>query len=386
VSFGFGFPVSSWRLMSIPVQQDYRRICLVRLSALGDVCLMVPLLRTLQKGFPRATISWVISRQALQLLEGLEGVEFIVIDKSRHVWDYAGFYRTMRRRSFDVLLATQASFRANLLYPAIRAPVKIGFDRERVRDFQGVFVNRHLPPARQHLLDTFLSFAAALGIEKPVLEWRLPLSNEDRRCAARWLENGRERWLAVNPMASKSVRNWLPERYGAVINHALETWQCRVVLTGGSGRAERQFAAAVLEHIRKSPAVLNLVGQTTPKQLAALLGGAQALLAPDTGPVHIATAVGTPVIGLYAVAPPELSGPYLSQDLVVNRFPQAVRQILGKDPETAAWGTRVQDPKAMALIEVEAVLEKLASVFSRRQTTSPSAALSGINSAASKAE
>jgi len=362
--------------MSMPVKEDYRRICLMRLSALGDVCLMVPLLRTLQKGLPRAAISWVIGRQMLQLLEGLDGVEFIVIDKSRQAWDYPGFYRRMRQRRFDVLLATQASFRANLLYPAIRAPVKIGFDQERLRDFHGFFVNRHLAPARQHLLDSFLSFAVALGINEPVLEWRLPLGDEDTRFAARQLGEETERWLAVNPMASKPVRNWLPGRYGTVIQRAVETWGCRVLLTGGGGRVERQFAAAVLAHINKSSAVLNLVGQTTPKQLAAVLGRAQALLAPDTGPVHIATAVGTPVVGLYAVAPPELSGPYLSQHLVVNRFPQAVRQILGRDPETAPWGTRVHNPKAMALIEVEAVLEKLGKVFSKQPTAISSPILS----------
>ena len=358
--------------MTVSPKEDYRRICLMRLSALGDVCLMVPLLRTLQKGFPRAAISWIISRPMLQLLDGLDGVEFIVIDKGRHVWDYLGFYRQMRTRRFDVLLATQASLRANFFYPAIRAPVKIGFDKERLRDFHGAFVNRHLPPARQHLLDSFLSFAAALGLEQPVLEWRLPIGDEDIRYAARRLGAGNEPWLAVNPMASKPVRNWLPDRYAAVINRAVEIWGCRVLLTGGSGRVERQFAAAVLEHINKASAVLNLVGQTTPKQLAAVLARAQVLLAPDTGPVHIATAVGTPVVGLYAVAPPELSGPYLSQHLVVNRFPQAVRQILGKDPDTAPWGTRVHNTEAMSLIDVESVLEKLATVFSKARPTSAS--------------
>lgn len=356
--------------MTVPPKEDYRRICLMRLSALGDVCLLVPLVRTLQKTFPRAQISWVISRQMHQLLEGLDGVEFILIDKTRHAWDYLQFYRHMRRRSFDVLLATQASFRANLFYPAIRAPLKIGFDKERLRDFHGFFVNRHLPPARQHLLDTFLSFAAALGAEEPLIDWRLPITEEDMRFAARSFGDENERWLAVNPTASKPQRNWLADRYGAVINHVIEAWASRVVLTGGTARAERHLGEAILAHIRRPSAVLNLIGQTTPKQLAAVLGRAQALLAPDTGPVHIATAMGTPVVGLYAVAPPELSGPYLSQHLVVNRFPQAVRQMLGKDPETVPWGTRVHDPDAMALIDVEAVLEKLATIFSRHQTNS----------------
>ena len=309
-----------------------------------------------------------------QLLEGLDGVEFIPIDK--HAWDYVKFYRQMRQRSFDVLLATQASWRANLLYPGIKAPIKIGFDRERWRDFQRLFVNRYLPPGRQHLLDIFLGFATALGAKERVIEWRLPITEVDQSFAARQLGGGHDRWLAVNPTASKPQRNWLAERYGAVINHAIETWGCRIVLTGGRARSERQLGNAVLGYVRKTSAVLNLIGQTTPKQLAAVLGRAHALLAPDTGPVHIATAMGTPVIGLYAVAPPELSGPYLSQALVVNRFPDAVREMLGKDPATAPWGTRVHRGQAMALIEVDAVLEKLDKVFSGQQAPTRSAALS----------
>src|SRR5436189_2681717 len=105
---------------------------------------------------------------------------------------------------------------------------------------------------------------------------------------------------------------------------------------------------------------MNLVGKTTPKQLAAVLARARVLLAPDTGPVHIATAMDSPVIGLYAVAPSKLSGPYFSRDLVIDCFPEAVRTILAKDPARIPWGTRVHTQKAMELIQVNDVLEKLA--------------------------
>jgi heptosyltransferase I len=111
--------------------------------------------------------------------------------------------------------------------------------------------------------------------------------------------------------------------------------------------------------------VLDLVGQTTPRQLAAILGRTKVLVAPDTGPVHIATAVGTPVVGLYAVARAELTGPYNSQHLVVNRFPEAVRTILGKEPGEVSWKTRVKSSRAMELITVEDVLTKLEDVLGR---------------------
>lgn len=128
---------------------------------------------------------------------------------------------------------------------------------------------------------------------------------------------------------------------------------------------EREFGRAVLRCIAKPARVLDLIGQTTPRQLAAILARTKALVAPDTGPVHIATAMGTPVVGLYAVARPELTGPYNSQHLVVNRFPEAVRTILAKEVGEVSWKTRVKSPKAMELITVEDVMKKLELVIGR---------------------
>lgn len=335
-----------------------KRICIVRLSALGDVCLVVPLVRVLQRNFPDAQITWVTGQGAYELLEELDGVEFIVVDKRRPL----ASWRQLRARSFDVLMAVQASFRAHVLLTAIRAPVRIGFDSTRAKDFHSWFINRRIPPGEQHLLDSFLSFAAALGVKDLAVEWRLPIAESDHAWARARLPDNDVKWLALNPMASKPERNWLPERYSAVIDHAIASWRWKVVLTGGPAAAETAFAHRVLSAVKHKDALINLVGQTTPKQLAAVLARARVLLAPDTGPVHIATAMGTPVVGLYAIAPSKLSGPYLCRDLVIDRFPDAVRAILHKDPARVPWGTRVHTPKAMELIAVEEVIAKLSAI------------------------
>ena len=340
-----------------------QRICLVRLSALGDVCLAVPLVRTLQQAFPEARITWVTTAPMLQLLEGLDGVEFVLAQKASHPLAYLAFYRRMRPRTFDVLLGAQASFRAHFLYPSIRAGRKIGFAKSEARDAHYFFVNEHVRGRREHLLDSFLAFGEALGATKRIIEWRLPIGPTDHAFAEKRLGSGQ--WIAVNPMASKPERTWLPERYAAVADACIRRWDMNVVLTGGPSPKEREFGRNVLHRMAKPERVLDLVGQTTPRQLAALLARTKALVAPDTGPVHIATAMGTPVVGLYAVARPELTGPYLSQHLVANRFPEAVRTILGKEPGEVSWKTRVKSPKAMALITVEDVLKKLADVLGR---------------------
>jgi len=337
-----------------------KRICLVRLSALGDVCLAVPLVRALQRGFPEAEITWVTTPGMLGLLEGLEGVEFVLTRKANHPFGYWKFYHQMKHRSFDVLLAAQASFRAHFLYPLIRARRKIGFARSDARDSHSWFVKEHVPGGRDHLLDSFMKFARVLGVEDLSIEWRLPIREADMSFAQERLRG--ERWVAVNPMASKAERLWPRHSYIELIKKCLPRWNCNVVLTGGPNPAEQLLGRSLAARLPQDR-VVNLIGQTTPKQLAAVLGRAKVLVAPDTGPVHIAAAMGTPVVGLYAVAPPELSGPYHSQHLVVNRFPEAVRNVLGKDPATVPWKTRVKSPRAMALITVDDVLAKLESVL-----------------------
>lgn len=346
-----------------------KRICLMRLSALGDVCLMVPLVRTLQKSFPAVEITWVIDHSARSLVEGLEGVEFIAVEKQRPLSNLFTFYYGMRGRRFDVLLAAQASFRAHLFLPAIHAPLRVGFDAARAKDFHSLFVNRRICFGEQHLLDSFLSFAEAIGAKERVLEWQLPIMASDHEFARAHLRGDDAFWLAINPTASKPERNWLPDRYAAVINHVVDQWNWQVVLTGGPNERERAFADTLLAKVLRREGVVDLIGKTTPKQLAAVLGRARLLLAPDTGPVHIATAMGTPVVGMYAVAPSKLSGPYCSRELVIDKFDEAVQKFLHQSPQTVKWGTRVHTQRAMELISVDAVLEKLNLVRAREHVS-----------------
>jgi heptosyltransferase I len=346
-----------------------QQLAIVRLSALGDVTLLLPVIETLKRAAPQARITWITGTFAYQLLEGYPGVEFIVFDKRRGLGAYLDLRRQLQGRRFDALLAMQASWRANFIYPLISAPVKIGFDRERARDGQWLFTNRRIPFARQHLLDSFFAFLGALGIGERVMEWNLPITEDDRSWAAARAPRGHAPVLVVNPGASKAEREWPVERLIEVIRAAQSRWGAQVILTGGPGAREQSAGATIMAAV--STGITNLIGETTPKKLAAVLAHADCLLAPDTGPVHIAGAVGTPVVGLYAVAPPELSGPYLYPDLVVNRYPEAVRTILGQDPQTVSWTTRVHRGEPMRLIEVADVLAKLAQVFEKMHRKTP---------------
>lgn len=327
------------------------RICLVRLSALGDVVLATALVQTLRNNFPGAHLTWITSGMTRELLGGLDGVEFITVPRPMRVGDYLALRRTLRGRDFDVLLAAQASFRANLVHACVPARRKIGFDVRRGRDLHGLFVGERIPYRDEHLAEGFLAFAGALGVAPGNYERRLalPLGSTDHE-AARAL-SGAGKYFAINPAASKPERNWRADRYAAVAEHVARTTGWRIVLTGGASPSEKALTDAVAAQL-KAPA-LNLAGRTSVRTLAAVLAGAEGLLAPDTGPVHLAAAVGTPVIGLYAVARSALTGPWPEQRYCVDRYADAARQFLGT-PQPG-WHQRVHDARAMDLITVEEV-------------------------------
>lgn len=338
-----------------------KSICVVRLSALGDVLMFVPLVRTLQANLPDAAVTWVISPPAYDLVAGMDGVEFIVINKPNNLADYWRFKKQLKGRKFDVLLASQASFRANLLYPLIRAPRKIGYDKVRAKDGHSWVINETITPGHDHTLDGFLKFASALGIEKKELRWDLPISQTDHAWARAYIPPGKPT-LVVNPAASKPERSWPVERYIEVIKEAQKRWQVQVVLTGGPGGYDRSLADEILKQVECT----DLVGKTKPKQLLAVISHAQAVLCPDTGPSHMGAAVGTPVVALHAVTSANVSGPYTFRHLAVDCYPEAVTTVLNKTAETTIWGTHAHGEETMKLVKVDAVLTKLESLFSKK--------------------
>lgn len=317
--------------------------------------------RALQRDLPAATLTWITSPLAYSLMSGMAGVSFAVAEKPGTLADYREFYRRFRSHRFDVVLAMQANLRINLLYPSLHAPVKIGFDLTRAREGQWLFCNRRIPFRDDHLVDGFLSFVETLTGRPATAIWNLPLHERDVAWARQKLQTLARPWVAIHPHSSKAERNWLPERYAGVVAQAAGRWNCGIVLTGGNSPEEAALCESLARHAPRQ--VLNLCGQTTPMQFAALLSLVDVLVAPDTGAVHLATAAGTPVIGLYAVVSPKLSGPYRRLEYCVDRYSQAVRELVGRDPDRLPWNTRVHHPKAMSLIEVTDVMQQLARVL-----------------------
>jgi heptosyltransferase I len=331
------------------------------LSAIGDVTHMVPVVHTIRRAWPVCSITWIIGKHEAALVGDLPGVEFIIFDKARGLAALRDLRRQLRNRQFDVLLEMQVAFRANLISLLVDAPLKLGFDWTRAHDLQWLFSNRRIPSQpNAHVLDGFFAFAETLGIAQHELRWDLPVSPDTRSFAEKILPPDRK-WLAINPCSSarlRNWRNWSVLNYGRVAQYAARRYNMGIVLTGGPAQSEREIALAISKAASDAD-IVNLVGQTSLKQLLAVLGRATALISPDTGPAHMATAAGTPVIGLYATSNPLRTGPYLSQHYVINKYPQALQQYNGKTLEQARWGERVRHPDAMSLITVEEVTAML---------------------------
>ncbi len=347
------------------LEQDLK-ICVVRLSAIGDVCLMIPTVKSIQKSLPNAQLTWIISNPAYELVRGLPKVNFIVIDKPRSIKDYICLYKQLNKYQFDIILATQANMRVNLIYPALKAPRKIGFDKQRARDLQWLFTNERIDFKDEHLLDSFLSFAKKAGTTPNNIEWDIPLNTTDNETANKILLSKNHKYsIAINPITSKNERNWSLENYTELIDTIASKYDCHIILTGGADPKELEQIQTIYKLCQTQDKITNCAGTLNLKQLTALLEQVDCLISPDTAAVHIASAMRTPVIGLYAIAPAKLSGPYFSKELTLDKFGDAVTKFLCKSLADIPWKTRVHDPRAMQLIQVEEIMDKIDTVLTK---------------------
>jgi heptosyltransferase I len=343
--------------MLLPLREPPRSVCLLRLSAIGDTCHVVPILRTMQRVWPQTRFTWIIGKTEARLMSLIEGVEFIIVDKQADRHARREVYAKLADRPFDVLLHLQLAFRASLVSRRVRAAVKLGFDRKRARELQWLFTNARIAARqREHVLDSFFGFLEALGIRDRLVSWDIPLPEDARDYAQRLIPDAQPT-LLISPCSSHSRRNWRAERYAAVADYAARRHGMRVILCGGPSDLELKTGAAIEASV--SQPVTNQIGRDTLPQMLALLERATVLVAPDSGPAHMATMVRTPVVGLYAATNPARSGPYLSQLWCVNAYPEAARRFRRCPPEKLPWAEKIEERGVMDLISVDHVTAKL---------------------------
>src|SRR3546814_221458 len=197
-------------------------IFLLRLSALGDVTHVLPLVHTLRRAWPRVDLTWIIGRGEHRLLEGLPGVEFIEYDKRSGIAGMRAVRRQLAGRRFAALLQLQVAARANLLSAFIPARRRVGYDQARSKDLHGLFVNERIPArAGAHVLDAIGSFCEPLGLRQDRVEWDLPVPDDAHAWArAQWDDDGR-RVLAISPCSSHGLRTSRAELHDDVASNPI---------------------------------------------------------------------------------------------------------------------------------------------------------------------
>lgn len=345
----------------MPLPQHPARVCVLRLSAIGDTCHVLPVIRTLQQAWPATQFTWIIGRVEAKLLGHLPDIEFITVDK-RDTWAaYRALRRQLHGRSFDALLHMQLSLRASLFATAVRAPIKLGFDRARARELQWLFTTHHIAAQqRQHVMDGLFGFAERFGVYDKLLRWDIPIPAATHDYARRLIPDGTQA-LLISPCSSHALRNWRPEYYAEVADYAVGAFGLKVILCGGRSEIEQRTGDAIVAHM-KHPCE-NAIGKDTLLELLATLQRAKVLITPDSGPGHMATTVGTPVIGLYAATNPARSGPYLSREWCVDKYEMAAQRFLGKSAAQLPWTTKIEQPGVMDLITPDDVIKKLQAVM-----------------------
>ncbi|MFG1498554.1 glycosyltransferase family 9 protein [Halobacteriovorax sp. XZX-3] len=330
-----------------------KSIAIMRTSALGDIIWTLPMLNRIRKALPKAKIYFITSNTFAPLIEGIEDIELIRIDKPKKLKDYFKLKSVFAPYNFDVLLCTQANLRINFIYPFIKAKRKIGFDSKRGRDLQKIFINESIPFKKEHSVDAFLGFADYLGINSNEIEFNLPFTTEEVS------QLPPKDFIVIHPKASSLQRTWSTKRYIELSNKIKELHNIPIVLTGIP--SDKDICDSIEQESQAD--IINLCGKTSLNGLKNVFLKAIMVIAPDSGPAHMAAALNTPVIGLYTAVPPEYTGPFGQIENCINAYPRALEHYFHKTENDVPWRFRIKEDDMMNLITVEEVLEKVNSIL-----------------------
>ncbi|MFV9645509.1 MAG: lipopolysaccharide heptosyltransferase II [Desulfobacterales bacterium] len=309
-------------------------ILIVKLSAIGDVIHTVPALNVIRKKYPDAHITWLVEEAAYSVIKGHKALDRIIVSK-RKTWlqgfarrsrlknirEACGFIKDLRDTRYDLILDFQALLKSGVLIGLARGGRKIGFDKGmQHQEHSYLFLNERVPPVDMelHALTRGMMLLESIGIQSREVVFNLPVSDPDRNIANNLLmQHGiktPEPLVAINPMAKWKTKLWDNLKFSNLADRLIEQANADVIFTGGQEDSE------AIEHIisnMKSEAT-NLSGKTDLKTLAALYEQASIVVSTDTGPMHLAAAIGTPVVALFGPTAPWRTGPFGDSHQIVR--------------------------------------------------------------------
>jgi heptosyltransferase-1 len=296
-------------------------VAIVKLSSIGDVIHALPVAAALKRHRPETRVTWVAEAREATLLAGHPDLDEVIIADTRGwrrgrapisaLHDMGVLTRRLRARAFDVVLDLQGLVKSGLLTALTRAPRRIGFAREFRREaLGGLFINERVRPSAtaRHAVEQYVALLAPLGIADPAIEFRLsPDADAERRVEAFLAGTGikpHDRLVVVNPGSGRADKQWPVAHYRELVRRLADDAGARIVVLWGPGveTDARTIASSIVDGAAAPP--------TSLRELTPLARRAQLMIAGDTGPLHIAAAVGTPCLGLYGPTSGARNGPY----------------------------------------------------------------------------
>ena len=292
-----------------------RRFLIVRLGSLGDLVHTLPAVAAIRRAHPDAGIDWLVDAPHREFLALVPVISALVVLRDRTAGAWLAARRELRARHYDIALDFQGLIKSAALARFSGASRVIGFDRASLRESSAaLFYTEHVEAGdTRHVIDTNLRLASAVGAAAGPFEFPIGEAASDAPAAIRAL--GLDRYALVNPGAAWPNKRWPPASFGRIARHLRERHGLPSVVLWGPG--EESIAQAV---VAASDGAAVQAPRTQLVDLVALARGAALFVSGDTGPLHIAAAVGTPVIGLFGPTDPGRNGPWGSRDVTISRY------------------------------------------------------------------
>jgi heptosyltransferase I len=294
-------------------------ILIIKLSAIGDVLHTLPSLSALRKLYPQAHITWVVEEAAADLVRNHPLLNSVLVSRrKRWIKDIArgsirrpmreirSFLRELRQRPYDLVIDFHGLLKSSLIVLLSGGKRKLGYDS--MQELSGIFVNEKIPEdMNKHAVDRYLDFPRYLGMQTDEVEFVLPLNREAEVKTGNLLKKynlEENKFVAINPVAFWQTKLWENEKFAVLADLIASRLDVKVVFTG----SEKESVDKITSQMSAAP--VNLAGATSLLDLAWLYKSALLVVTTDSGPMHLASAVGTPVIALFGPTDPARTGPY----------------------------------------------------------------------------
>lgn len=321
--------------MSKPVPANPRRILFVRLSAVGDVINTLPALEALRQSFPEAHIGYLVEDRAYTVIEGHPSVDEVILYPRKRwvamlrqpsqwltVWrEFRALLKTLREPRYDVALNYQSNLKGGLFAWLSRAHLRVGFSKNNSKENSYIFNHIQVSPEGGELInrvEKFVALSAAIGADPANAAYRLPDRPERREAVRQWLDSeGLKDYAVIHPGTSDfgAQKRWLPERFAELAAGIKSELGLTPVITWGPG--EKELAQGIVDH---SDGAAILAMQTTHLlDLADITRNARLYIGCDSGPLHLASAVGAPSVALFGPKDPRTYAPWNPRSRVVQK-------------------------------------------------------------------